>query len=87
MTRAEKSLKRIKRAQKRRLHHKDRTRESWDKIQKVIDEYGLSVWQAKNHLRWGCWSDSYSETGYTQICDYQTSYGTNTCDSPCNGDC
>ena len=56
-----------------------------------MNSEGLSLGNARRFLNGKClqpWRDDNSPTGYTQICDYQPSYGhQSTCHSPCNGDC
>ena len=50
------------------------------KIEKA-QELGVPLYGTKPG---GYWEDSFSPTGYSQVCSYDV-YGT--CQYPCNGDC
>ena len=66
-------LQRMKlRKQKRNLQYKLQ-------IEKA-QELGVPLYGARG----GYWEDSFSPTGYSQVCSYDA-YGT--CQYPCNGDC
>ncbi len=66
-------LQRMKlRKQKRNLQYKLQ-------IEKA-QELGVPLYGARG----GYWEDSFSPTGYSQVCSYDV-YGT--CQYPCNGDC
>ena len=66
-------LQRMKlRKQKRNLQYKLQ-------IEKA-QELGVPLYGARG----GYWEDSFSPTGYSQVCSYDV-YGT--CRYPCNGDC
>jgi hypothetical protein len=66
-------LRRMKlRKQKRNLQYKLQ-------IEKA-QELGVPLYGARG----GYWEDSFSPTGYSQVCSYDV-YGT--CQYPCNGDC
>ena len=66
-------LRRMKlRKQKRTLQYKLQ-------IEKA-QELGVPLYGARG----GHWEDSFSPTGYSQVCSYEV-YGT--CQYPCNGDC
>jgi hypothetical protein len=60
------------RKQKRNLQYKLQ-------IEKA-QELGVPLYGARG----GYWEDSFSPTGYSQVCSYEV-YGT--CQYPCNGDC
>lgn len=67
-------LRRMKiRKQKRNLEYKL-------KVQKAR-ELGVPLYGINSG---GYWEDSFSPTGYSQVCSYEV-YGT--CQYPCNGDC
>jgi hypothetical protein len=83
MTREEKKAKKLARAAFRR---KKRTEIYLRKINAVnkyqfyipisaVDNFGNII---------GCWSDSNSKTGSSQLCDWEEQ---GKCDCPCNGDC
>jgi hypothetical protein len=58
---------------------KQKRNDNYRHLSSIANEFNCPMSGAKNG---GCWADSNSPTGYSQICSYQ-----GTCQSPCNGDC
>ncbi len=80
MTREEKIIKRKTRAAYRANKRAEKYRTFLNKNTDAINKGGFYI--AKRSERGGCWEDSDSPTGYSQVCSYQ-----GICQYPCNGDC
>jgi hypothetical protein len=64
---------------RRMKERKEERNNKYRKLSSRANEFNCSISGAKPG---GCWADSSSPTGYSQICSWQ-----GTCQSPCNGDC